>query len=155
MEHLRNGLWRISLDAALALSREFGVSLDWIYTGVWSRPLPQNLRDKIREIEPAEEAAPTFLDLYPEDPRGRHTMTASAESTSEIGKRLRRLRFAFQPEMTLEEWVRWVGLKIDPSTSEQLRRRPPVDPARRSHAAEGAARCHPRLDLLRRQLNAP
>jgi hypothetical protein len=54
-----------TLDAALALVREFGVSLDWIYTGVWSRPLPQNLRDKIREIEPVEDAAPTFLDLYP------------------------------------------------------------------------------------------
>lgn len=41
---------RIGLDAALVLTREMGVPLDWIYTGqeAW---LPPGLREQLRQAE--------------------------------------------------------------------------------------------------------
>lgn len=44
---------RISVDFAMALHREFGVPLDWIYMGI-SAMLPTRIRDRIRDIEAEE-----------------------------------------------------------------------------------------------------
>jgi transcriptional regulator with XRE-family HTH domain len=45
-----SGLRRIDLDAALALRRRFGVTLDWIYEGDWPS-LSGKLIDELRKAE--------------------------------------------------------------------------------------------------------
>lgn len=51
--NIEAGYARIGIDAALCLTREMAVPLDWIYTGqaAW---LPAGLRDKLKALEDAK-----------------------------------------------------------------------------------------------------
>ena len=45
---IERGNHRIGLDTALALCRRYGVTLDWIYRGLWHAGIPFDLAEKIR-----------------------------------------------------------------------------------------------------------